>query len=134
LNVVVNGDQISLQLDCAGFTILATAYDYFDGCSHWVYLLRQDGTPIDMLSMPDEFGFIGDVTIVSSNEVAFGYFGTNDRWNIVVDKDGFWSYARPALVRRPNRFFLAKRYLVVRQTKGPPWSMPTPKLKGPGSI
>ncbi len=125
LPVVVNGDEISLQLSCGEYTVLAINYDYFDGCHHWIYLLRGDGKPIDQLSMPDSFGFIQDVVVLSANEVAFGYFGTNDRWNLVVRERGFWSYAPSALLMRPNRFLLAKRRLQVRCTKGAPWSPST---------
>lgn len=126
LPVVVNGDEIGLQLSCGECTVLATGYDYFDGCHHWIYLLRRDGKPIDQLSMPDEFGFIQDVAVISPNEVSFGYFGTNDKWSVVVRERGFWSYAPGTLLRRFNRFFLAKRYLGVRRTKGAPWSLPAP--------
>jgi hypothetical protein len=136
LHVVVNGDEIGLQLNCGSHTILATNYDYFDGCQHWIYLLRRDGKPVDQLRMPDEFGFIRDMTVISPSEVAFGYFGTNDRWNLVVHESGFCSYALVAMLRRPNRFLLAKRYLTARRTKGAPWSLPTapnPSIEGTAS-
>jgi hypothetical protein len=122
--VVVNGDEISLQLNCGRHILLATNYDYFDGCHHWIYLLREDGRLVDHLRMPDEFGFIEEVTIVSETEVAFGYFGTNDWWNLAVSEDGFWSFTPAELLRRPNRFLLAKRHLSVRRVKGTPWSLP----------
>ena len=125
LAVVVDGDEIGMQLSCGDTTVLATSYDYFDGCSHWIYLLGRDGHPLDQIQMPDVFGFIQDVEVISPYEVAFGYFGTNDRWNLTVDRNGFWSYASTALLKRPNRFLLAKRYLSVRRTEGPPWSMST---------
>ena len=125
LPVVVNGDEIGFELSCGEHTLLATSYDYFDGCHHWIYLLNRDGVPVDQLSMPDEFGFVQDVTVVSANEVAFGYYGTNDRWNLVVREGGFWSYAPGVLARRFNRFLLAKRRLALRYTKGAPWSPPS---------
>lgn len=124
LSAVVNGDEVGLQLTCGEYTVLATNYDYFDGCHHWIYLLGRDGRPVDQLSMPDQFGFIQDVAIVSHNEVAFEYFGSNDRWNLVISENGFWSYAPSALVWRPNRFILAKRRLELKRTKGAPWSLP----------
>lgn len=125
LQVVVDGDEIGLQLSCGDTTVLATSYDYFDGCNHWIYLLGRDGRPLDQIQMPDVFGFLQEVEVISPCEVAFGYFGTNDRWNLTVDWNGFWSYALTALLKRPNRFLLAKRYLSVRRTIGAPWSMPT---------
>lgn len=124
LPVVVNGDEIALELAIGGYTLLATTYDYFEGCNHWIYLLQSDGKPADQLSMPDQFGFIQDVVVVSPDEVEFGYFGTHDRWNLTVRKAGFWSYAPAALLVRINRFLLAKRYLDIRRTKGPRWSFP----------
>jgi hypothetical protein len=123
--VVVNGDALDLQMECGNhLTLLATSYDYFDGCQHWLYLLKY-GKPIDQLRMPDEFGFIQELTVVTANEVAFGYFGTNDRWNLVLSESGFWSYSAASLLRRPNRFLLAKRHMSIRRTKGLPWSLPT---------
>lgn len=121
---IVNGDEIGLQMTVGRNTLLATSYDYFDGCHHWLYLLGEDGWPIDQLRMPDEFGFIQDVLAISENEVEFGYFGTNDKWNVVVSQQGFSSYRPAALLTRPNRFFLSKRYLLPRRTRGGPWSMP----------
>ncbi len=132
-SVVVSGDEIGLQMESGRLTLLATSYDYFDGCQHWIVLLK-DGKPIDQLRMPDEFGFIHEVASVTENEVSFGYFGTNDRWNLVVSECGFWSYSVASLLRRPNRFLLAKRHASVRRTKGPPWSLkkatPNPSIEG----
>ncbi len=131
--VVVNGDEISFQLRCGNCTVLGTAHDYFEGCSHWIYLLASNGKPIDQLRMPDVFGFLHEVEIVAPNEVSFGYFGTNDRWNLTVSESGFWSYAPAALWRRPNRFLLAKRHLAARRTKGKPWVVPetpNPSIEG----
>ena len=68
--------------------------------------------------MPDEFGYIQDVKVVSKNEVAFGYHGTNDRWNLVVSDEGFWSYTLSSVLKRPSRFFLAKRHLAAQCTRG----------------
>jgi hypothetical protein len=124
LSVVVNGDEIGLQLRCGEYTVLATSYDYFDGCNHWIYLLDREGMPVDQLSTPDQPGVIQDVAIVSPNEVAFGYFGTHDRWNLTVREHGFWSYTPATLLKRFNCFFLAKRRLEITCTKGKPWSLP----------
>lgn len=119
---VVNGDEMGLQMESGRLMLLATSYDYFDGCQHWIHLLK-DGRPVDQLRMPDEFGFIQDVVTVSEHEVSFGDFGTNDRWHLVADEHGFWSYAVASLRRRLNRFLLARRHVSVRCTKGPPWSL-----------
>lgn len=124
LPVVVNGDEIGFQMSCGQLTVLATSYDYFDGCQHWIYLLDGGGKPIDLLAMPDSLGFMQDVVVISPNELAFGCFGTNDRWNLVLREQGFWSYTPEAMRRCLNRFLLARRYLELRQTKGAPWSLP----------
>lgn len=117
---VVNGDDIGLQIDLGNFTLIATSYDYFDGCEHWLYLLR-NGELVDQLRMPDELGFIQELSNISEDEVAFGYFGTNDKWNLRVFESGFWSYSASSLLRRPNRFFLSKRHILISRTKGPSW-------------
>jgi hypothetical protein len=118
LPVFVKGDDIGLQLRCGALTLLATSYDYFDGCNNWIYLLDQDGRPLDLLRMPDYFGFIREVDVRAPNEIAFGYLGTEDRWRLVVHPDGYWSYAPGAMLRRLNRFLLSRRYLSVQRSKG----------------
>lgn len=117
LTVVVMGDEIGLQLKCGECTLLATSYDYFDGCEHWIYLLGSDGSALDFLGMPDGFGFIENVKILSPTRVEFKYFGMNSKWNLDVYEGGFWSYEPSALLRRINRFFVAKRYLRVQRTE-----------------
>ncbi len=126
LHTVVNGDEIGLQRSCGRYTLLATNYDYFEGCHHWIYLLDQNGRPVDQVSMPDQFGFMQDVEVVAQDEVAFGYFGTNDRWNVSVSERGFYSYKLSAMWSRLNRFLFSKHRLDVRRTKGAPWSLPAP--------
>jgi hypothetical protein len=121
---IVNGDKIEFQFDCGGCTLLATSYDHFDNCAHWIYLLTRGGKILDQVDMPDVFGFVQDVQVVAENELAFGYFGTHDRWHLVVIEAGVWSYARAALAMRMNRFLLSKRRLMLRRTQGAPWVMP----------
>lgn len=123
LPTVVNGDEIGLELTCGEYTVLATSFDYFDGCQHWIYLLNRDGRVLDLLSMPDEFGFIKDVEIISPNEVAFGYFRTDERWNLVVQIQSYWSYAPRSMFRRLNRFLFNKRHLEARCIKAMPCSL-----------
>lgn len=121
LPVFVNGDALDMQIAVGSCTVLATSYDYFDGCHHWIYVLGPDGTPIDQLCMRDQFGYIEDVQVISRHEISFGYFGTNDRWRLRVDEEGFRSFSLGALLMRPNRFLLRKRHCVVHRTKGAPW-------------
>ena len=85
LPVTLNGDAIDLQVTMGRLTVLATSYDYFDACSHWIYLLGEDGRPIDQLRMPTQFGFIEQVEILSDREMSFGYFGSNDLWRLRID-------------------------------------------------
>jgi hypothetical protein len=116
LPVFVNGDDIGLQLRCGAYTLLATNYDYFDACSNWIYLLGEDGKPVDQLRLPDYFGFIQAVEVRAPNEITFGYLGTEDRWRLVVHRHGFRSCSFPAMRRRPNRFLFARRYLSVERS------------------
>jgi hypothetical protein len=109
---------------------MATHYDHFEACSHWIYLLRGDGRPIDQLRMPDQLGFLHEVQLVSGNEVSFGYFGTNDRWTLAVSEAGFRCYAADVLLRRPTRFLLARRHLAMQRRKGAPWSAPATSAPG----
>jgi hypothetical protein len=119
LDAVLNGDEIGLQKEFGGFTLLATHYDYFDGVEHWFYLLSDRGQVVDRVRMPDVFGFIQNVAEVSPNELAFGYFGSNDQWRIVVNERGFRAAGPGLLLKRLNRFFFAKRHLTLHRTKGP---------------
>lgn len=128
LPVVVNGDALDLQLALGPFTLLATSYDYFDGCQHWLYLLRWDGMPVDQLRMPDQFGYIQDVLVLADNDISLGYFGTNDRWRLAISEQGFRSFSPTALLMRPNRFLLSRRHLSTQKTAGIPWPCPPPGL------
>ena len=127
LPVTLNGDALDLQVTMGRLTVLATSYDYFDACDHWIYLLSEDGRPIDQLRMPTQFGFIDQVELLSAREMSFGYFGSNDRWRLLVDESGFRSFSMQALRYRPNRFFLSKRHLSIVRTKGLPWKTATPE-------
>lgn len=124
LATVVPGTEIALQLRCATTTVLATTYDYFDGCEHWVVLLREGGKPVDQLRLPDTFGFLQNLEILGPAEIRFGFFGTHDSWRLRVDERGSWSPSPRAISGRPLRFWLAKRHLVARRTVGPPWLQP----------
>jgi len=121
LAVFVNGDALDMQIAVGNCTVLATSHDHFDGCNHWIYVLGPDGMPIDQLRMRDQFGYIDDVRLLSKHEISFGYFGTNDRWRLRVDEEGFRSFSLSALLMRTNRFLLRRRHCVVRRIKGPPW-------------
>jgi hypothetical protein len=121
LSVVVNGDEIGLQREFGDITLIATHYDYFDGVNHWFYLLSDHGRVLDQVRMPDVFGFIQNVTDVTQSELAFGYFGSNDEWRISISRSGSWSFKLDALLKRPNRFLLARRHLTLHRKKGPPW-------------
>ena len=122
LPIWVKGDSIDLDMAIAGCTLLASSDDYFDGCHHWLYLLTQDGKLIDQLRMPDQFGYIEHVQVLSETAISFGYMGTNDRWTLCVDRQGFRSFSWRELVARPNRFLLARRHLKLHRTEGPPCS------------
>lgn len=109
-----------MQIAVGNCTVLATSYDYFDGCHHWIYLLGPDGRPMDKLCMRDQVGDIENVQVLSQHEISFGYIGTNDRWRLRVDEEGFRSFSLSALRMRTNRFLLRKRHCVVHRTKGAP--------------
>ncbi len=133
LGKVVNGDKIEFEFSSERYTLLATSYDYFEGCNHWIYLLSASGRILDLVSMPYVFGFTQEVDVVAQNEVAFGYFGTNDRWSLVVSERGYWSFAAASLARRMNRFFFSKRHLTLHRAKGAPWVLqeaPNPSIEG----
>ncbi len=135
LPVVVNGDALDLQVELGPFTLLATSFDYFDGCHHWLYLLRWDDTPVDQLRMPDQFGYIQDVLVLADNDISLGYFGTNDRWRLAISEQGFRSFSPRALLMRPNRFIFARRHLLTRRTAGIAWTCPpddAPPVQPPG--
>lgn len=109
------GSAIGLELRLKGLTLRETHYDYLDGCSHWLYLLGPDSTVLDQLDLPDTFGFIQDVDVVSDSEVQFGFFGTPVRWSARIEQTGYWSFGPSELRYRLNRHFFAKRY--VRLTR-----------------
>ena len=113
LPLVVEGDTISLQYACGDCILLATHYDYFDGCQHRFYLLRRDGRLMDGLRMPDGFGFLQDVAVVSPVQLAFGYFRSAERWTLTVDPRGHRSLAWADVRLRPPRLWLSRRHLAL---------------------
>jgi hypothetical protein len=119
LRSVVNGDEIAGQFLLAGHSLIVTNYDYFDGVSTWFYLVDPTGKVIDNVSTPDYFGFIQDVKVQGPSGINFGFYGTNDRWELLVHESGFWSFKLAALARRINRFFWRKRYISLKCVKNP---------------
>ncbi|MEK8035022.1 hypothetical protein AACH06_29755 [Ideonella sp. DXS29W] len=90
---IVNGDKIEFEFSSGHHIVLATSYDYFDGCEHWIYLLSPAGEILDLVAMPNVFGFTQDVEVIGPEELSFGYFGTNDRWSLHVWEVGYWSFS-----------------------------------------
>ncbi len=123
---VVHGEKIGFQFSGQGYTLLATSYDYFDGCQHWIYLLDAAGKVLDRVDMPEVFGFVQDIQSTGPDSLSFGCFGTNDRWHLSVCARGFWSYSRASLAPRLNRYLLSKRYLMLEVTRGRPWVLNQP--------
>ena len=116
--ITVNGDQISFQFSCGASTLLATNYDYFEGVSHWIYLLGAHGEQLDAVTLPDSFGYCEEINVITDDKLSFctfGSFGTNHNWSVGVDEKGYWSFAPHDLRIRLNRFFFAKRRLRVHK-------------------
>ena len=116
LRTIVNGDTIAGQFSLVGNSLIATSYDYFDGVSYWFYLIDPAGKIIDNVSTPDYFGFMEDVDTTKPDALSFGFFGTDDKWEIAVQPRGFWSFKFSELTPRINRFFWRKRYLSLKRT------------------
>jgi len=125
VGTTVFGEEIGLQLAGEEWSLIETCYDYFEGCSHWLYLFDRTGRRLDQISLPDVFGFIQEVSVKSPTEVSFGFGGTNDRWHVSIDSRGYWSYAPRTLLLRRNRKLFSKRHLRVWREKGLPWKMAT---------
>lgn len=118
LPVVVNGAEIEFELRCGHLTLMATSYDYYEGWSHWIYLLQQDGKPLDQIALPDQGGFLQNLEVISPAEIEFGFYGTHDRWHLMVHASGFWSFAPRILFSRPGGLWLSRRRMALRHTKG----------------
>jgi hypothetical protein len=119
---VICGDELRHQFQCDAGYLLIVSYDYFDGTSHWFYLLDASGAVLDRATTPDYFGFIQELEIEGPSSICFGFFGTNDRWSLTVR--GNLGFLAAGLLRRMSCFILGRRSLVLRCTKGPPWSLP----------
>ena len=117
----IRGEDISVQIAIGDWFLLITNCDNYDWTSHWVYLVNSDGKILDMLSTPDYFGFAEKLCYESPSSISVGFFGTNDRWTISVEGDGYWSFDISAILRRLNSFVVRKRYLMARCTKGEKW-------------
>lgn len=121
LGIHVNGDDIEHVLALDSFHVIATVYDYFDACNHWIYLLDEHMELKDAVTMPNYFGFLQDVEHHGQDQISFSYYGTHDRWRLKVDKLGQWRYSLGDLLLRPNRFLPRKRHMMLNCVKGPKW-------------
>ena len=121
---VVYGESIKHQFACGKLSLIITHYDYFDGVSHWFYLVGPTGQLLDAASTPDYFGFLDRLDVVSSTQIGFSFHGTNDRWSVSVDTGGFWSLDWSHVARRLNRFICSRRFLTFHCVYGPPWKGP----------
>lgn len=119
--VVVDGEEIAAQFSCNGFTVLVTNYDYFDGVSNWFHLIDGEGKILDIVTTPDYFGFLQSVESQAELELNFGFYGTNDQWNLRVHEKPIWSCRIEDLRSRVNRFLFSRRHLMLGCTKGEPW-------------
>ena len=117
---LVYGDSISAQYACGSVYLVVTHYDHYDAVSHWFYVLGATARVLDQASTPDYFGYLQHITIEGSNEIAFGFYGTNDRWHAIVREAGVWSFAWPNLQLRMNRFLLSKRHVLLTCHQGAP--------------
>ena len=95
---VVDGEEIAAQFSCNGFTVLVTNYDYF--------------------------GFLQSVESQAELELNFGFYGTNDQWNLRLREKPIWSFRIADLRSRVNRFLFSRRRLMLACTKGEPWFFP----------
>jgi hypothetical protein len=119
---VVDGEQIVAQYKFGDLYLIVTCYDYFDGVSHWFYVVGPNGEIIDMATTPDYFGFLEDLEIVDTNRISFGFFGTHSLWNLEMHVHGFWSFRLVHLARRLNKYLLRKRFVSLKCTRGPTWT------------
>lgn len=118
-DTVVEGDEIVRQYACGDLFLLITRYDYFDGVSHWFYVVNECGRVKDEASTPDSFGFLAGITVEGESQLSFG-FGTRDRWTLIVREGGVWSFTAADLARRAGWFLLRRRYLSLSSKAGEP--------------
>jgi hypothetical protein len=107
----VEGDEIVRQYACGDLFLLITRYDYYDGVSHWFYVVDGRGRVKDEASTPDGIGFLAGITVEGESQLSFGFFGADDRWTLILREGGVWSFTTADLARRAGRFLLRKRYL-----------------------
>jgi hypothetical protein len=100
--IIVNGDEIEAQFSWGDWYVVMMQYDYFDGTSHWIYLLDRQLKRKDICSPPDTFGFLQDVEHVADDRMQFGFYGTEARWELALVPQAYWS-------------FRGKRYLRLRR-------------------
>ncbi len=120
LAVLVYGDELAAQYQFGSLCLVVTAYDYFDGVNYWFYLLNPAGKVVDMASTPDYFGFIEWHEAQFEDELRFGFYGSNDRWHLLIRQQPFWSFEKAQLALRMNRFMFCKRHLTFTCTKAEP--------------
>jgi hypothetical protein len=110
-DTMLEGDEIVRQYACGDLFLVITSFDYYDGVSHWFYVLNGHGRVKDEASTPDRVGFLAGLTVDGESQLSFGFFETDERWTLILRQGGFWSFTGADLARRAGWFLLRKRYL-----------------------
>lgn len=116
------GDTIEYQYDTAGSYLVITHYDYWEGTSYWFNLLDRRLGLLDVISPPEQQGFIQNLRFLGDDGLEFSFFNTDARWLLRASEKPHWDFRPGVAFQRPFRYWLAGRYLTLDRLPSTPSS------------
>jgi hypothetical protein len=113
------GDTIEHQYEIGSAYLLITHYDYWEGTNYWFNLLDRQLRLIDVISPPEQQGFMERLSNPAANILEFSFFNTEARWRLCVLDEPHWDFRPGAVFQRPLRFWPARRLLTLDRFPSP---------------
>jgi hypothetical protein len=119
-DLILSGDTIEYQYDLGGSYLVITHYDYWEGTSYWFNLLDRRLGLLDVISPPEQPGFIQDVSFFDEHGLEFSFFNKPARWRLCALDRPHWDFRPGVAFQRPFRYWFSRRYLTLDRLPVPP--------------
>jgi hypothetical protein len=117
-SLILSGDTIEYQYDVGSSYLVITHYDYWEGTLYWFNLLDRELHLIDVISPPEQEGFIQNLHYRENDGLEFSFFNKDARWRLCAMEKPHWDFRPGVAFQRPFRYWLARRYLTLDRLPG----------------
>jgi hypothetical protein len=121
-DLILSGDTIEYQYALGSLYLVITHYDYWEGTSYWFNLLDRRLGLLDVISPPEEPGFIQDVSALDEHALEFSFFDKPARWRLCAAERPHWDFRPGVAFQRPFRYWFSRRYLTLDRLPAAPSS------------